>query len=44
MVSTVATRNLVTMTDDLRTGVASRWMMLPSLISAPSTLVPMMSA
>src|SRR6266566_9002901 len=44
MVSAVATRNLVTMTDVRRTGVASRWTMLPSSISAPSTLVPMISA
>ena len=44
MVSPVATRNLVTTTEDRRTGVASRWMMLPSSISAPSTLVPMISA
>ena len=31
-------------TEDLRTGVASRWITLPSSISAPSTLVPMISA
>ena len=44
IVSPVATTNFVTITDDLRTGVASKWMMLPSSISAPSTLVPMISA
>jgi len=44
MVSTVATTNLVTITDERRTGVASRWMTLPSSISAPSTLQPMISA
>ena len=44
MVSTVATANLVMITDDRRTGVASRWMTLPSSISAPSTLDPMISA
>ena len=44
MVSPVAMTNLVTTTEDRRTGVASRWTMLPSSISAPSTLVPMISA
>jgi hypothetical protein len=44
MVSPVAMTNFVTTTEDRRTGVASRWMMLPSSISAPSTLVPMISA
>ena len=41
MVSPVATRNLVMITEERRTGVASRWMMLPSSISAPSTLEPL---
>ena len=44
MVSPVAMTNLVITTEDRRTGVASRWTMLPSSISAPSTLVPMISA
>src|SRR6266567_7676881 len=44
MVSPVATANLVSTTEDRRTGVASRWMLLPSSISAPSTLVPMIRA
>src|SRR3954453_615282 len=44
MVSTLATTNFVAITSRRRTGVASRWMMLPSSISAPSTLVPMTSA
>ena len=44
MVSTVATANLVMITEERRTGVASRWMTLPSSISAPSTLDPMISA
>ena len=44
MVSPVAMTNFVTTTEDRRTGVASRWTMLPSSISAPSTLVPMISA
>ena len=44
IVSPVAMTNLVTTTEDRRTGVASRWTMLPSSISAPSTLVPMISA
>ena len=44
MVSAVATANLVMITDERRTGVASRWMTLPSSISAPSTLDPMISA
>ena len=44
MVSPVATRNLVMITEERRTGVASRWMTLPSSISAPSTLEPMISA
>jgi hypothetical protein len=43
-VSPVATTNFVITTADRLTGVASRWMMLPSSISAPSTLVPMISA
>ena len=44
MVSSAPTQNLVAITDERRTGVASRWTMLPSSISAPSTLVPMTSA
>src|SRR6516225_11819347 len=44
MVSTVATTYLLAITTDRGTGVASSWTMLPSSISAPSTLVPMMSA
>ena len=44
MVRPVATRNLVKITEERRTGVASRWMALPSSISAPSTLEPMISA
>ena len=44
MVSTVATTNLVMITDERRTGVASRWMTLPSSISAPSTQQPKISA
>jgi hypothetical protein len=44
MVSAVAMTNFVTTTEDRRTGVASRWTMLPSSISAPSTLVPMIRA
>ena len=44
MVAAVPITNLVTMTADLRTGVASRWTMLPSSISAPSTLLPITSA
>src|SRR5579883_3042539 len=44
MVRTVATANFVKITDERRTGVASRWMTLPSSISAPSTLDPMISA
>jgi hypothetical protein len=43
-VSRVATTNLLTITAERRTGVASRCTMLPSSISAPSTLVPMISA
>ena len=35
---------MVSTTDDRRTGVASKWMTLPSSTSAPSTLVPMISA
>src|SRR6266568_6270858 len=44
IVSAAAAVNFEMMTDSLLTGVASRWMMLPSSISAPSTLVPMISA
>ena len=44
MVRPAATTNLVSTTDDRRTGVASRWITLPSSTSAPSTLVPMTSA
>src|SRR5215472_8741350 len=44
MVSTVATTYLLAITTDRGTGVASSWTMLPSSTSAPSTLVPMMSA
>src|SRR6266702_8679931 len=44
IVSTAATANLVMITDDRRTGVASRCTTLPSSISAPSTLVPTISA
>src|ERR1700722_859990 len=44
MVSPVATANLVMITDERRTGVASRWMTLPSSISAPSTLDPIIRA
>ena len=44
MVSATATRNLLKITVDRRTGVASRCTTLPSSISAPSTLVPMISA
>src|SRR5580658_7713360 len=44
IVRTVATENFVRITADRRTGVASRWIALPSSISAPSTLVPMISA
>src|SRR5690348_12129362 len=43
-VSTAATTYLLQMTTDRGTGVASRWTMLPSSTSAPSTLVPMISA
>ena len=42
--STVATAYLTATTSDRLTGVASRCTMLPSSISAPRTLVPMMSA
>src|SRR5215472_2521024 len=44
IVSAVATAYLLAMTTGRDTGVDSRWMTLPSSISAPSTLVPMMSA
>ena len=44
IVMATATANLVMITDERRTGVASRCRMLPSSISAPSTLVPMISA
>src|SRR5258708_9046606 len=43
-VSATATRYLLQMTTDRGTGVASRCTMLPSSASAPSTLVPMISA
>src|SRR5215467_4071573 len=43
-VSTTATAYLAPMTTARLTGVASRCTMLPSSISAPRTLVPMMSA
>src|ERR1700751_806051 len=43
-VSTTATTYLLQMTTDRGTGVASRCTMLPSSTSAPSTLVPMISA
>src|SRR5215469_10997487 len=43
-VSTVATAYLLAITTGRGTGVASNWTMLPSSTSAPSTLVPMMSA
>src|SRR5258708_38293190 len=43
-VSAPATRYLLQMTTDRGTGVASRCTMLPSSTSAPSTLVPMISA
>src|ERR1700735_1394159 len=43
-VTAAATANLVTTTDPRRTGVASRWMALPSSISAPSSPVPTISA
>src|SRR6266545_4717348 len=44
MVSPVATANLLRITVDRGTGVASRCTTLPSSISAPSTLVPTISA
>ena len=44
MVSPAPTANLLSTTVDRRTGVASRCTTLPSSISAPSTLVPMISA
>ena len=44
IVATVATATLVVMMTRRGTGVASRWMTLPSSTSAPSTLVPMISA
>src|SRR5262249_44952237 len=44
MVSTTATAYLLQITTDRGTGVASRCTMLPSSTSAPSTLVPMISA
>src|SRR5215472_2328359 len=43
-VSSTAAMNLEITTVSRLTGVASRWTMLPSSISAPSTLVPMTSA
>src|SRR6266568_8194804 len=43
-VSTTATAYLLQITTDRGTGVASRCTMLPSSTSAPSTLVPMISA
>src|SRR3984893_6604200 len=43
-VSRTATRYLFQMTTDRGTGGASRGTMLPSSTSAPSTLVPMISA
>src|SRR5229473_8698601 len=43
-VSATATTYLVAITTDRGTGVASRCTMLPSSTSAPSTLVPMISA
>ncbi len=43
-VSATATAYLVAITTDRGTGVASRCTMLPSSTSAPSTLVPMISA
>ena len=43
-VSAAAAMYLLSTTDRRRTGVASRCTIVPSSISAPSTLVPMMSA
>src|SRR5450432_1348253 len=44
IVRATAATNLLSTTGSRRTGVASRVMTLPSSISAPSTLVPMISA